>query len=288
MREAAAAAPVGVREADGRGSVTVELHIGQAVPWRAAPTGIAQISDLRRRNVELCYLAVGHRRARIRRAIVPASRVASLLRREPLLFACHNLYGRGVIPRRRTYEIPPPPPLKRRGRDEGVFVRTNTPTPKDLLCGMRTCRKTTLNRLYRPSLCEALEPRQLMSATVWQSSGASDENYAPIWPPERSEVRDIIVDLPDSTTLTDSMLSLGLANGDGSGANDGSANTDISSTVLGTPVLESGEGYKWKVPIVASTTYSDGTGSLKNGIYHLTVTDGSDVTAPDSGGCRAT
>ncbi len=130
--------------------------------------------------------------------------------------------------------------------------------------------------LNRASLVELLEPRQLMSATVWQSSGASDENYAPIWPPERSEVRDLIVNLPDSTTLTDSMLSLGLANGDGSGANDGSANTDISSTVLGTPVLQS--GYKWRVPITASTTYSDATGSLKNGIYHLTVTDGSDVT----------
>ncbi len=138
---------------------------------------------------------------------------------------------------------------------------------------MRTKSNRSLNRAC---LCEQLESRKLMSATVWQSSGASDENYAPIWPPERSEVRDLIVNLPDSTTLTDSMLSLGLANGDGSGANDGSANTDISSTVLGTPVLQS--GYKWRVPITASTTYSDATGSLKNGLYHLTVTDGSDVT----------
>ncbi len=126
--------------------------------------------------------------------------------------------------------------------------------------------------LNRASICEQLEARQLYSITAYPTDGSSASVQT-----QRSEAREIIVTLDTSDTLTTSDLTIKLANGDGSGANDGSSSTDISSTVLGTPTHVSGD--EWSVPFVGSTTYTNSNSmpSLKNGIYNLAVTDGSDT-----------
>jgi len=88
---------------------TITLHLGQAVPWRAAPAGIAQISELRRKRVEICYLQLCRKGPRIRRVVLPVSAIDRLIRDFPLLFPNDNLYRRGIVPRQKTYVLPPPP-----------------------------------------------------------------------------------------------------------------------------------------------------------------------------------
>jgi hypothetical protein len=81
---------------------TVTLSIGQAIPWPKAPGGIAQVCELRRRNVRIIYLT---HRGRPRFRILPAVNVARLMRAMPLMFELHNPFDRGVRPQSKTYGV---------------------------------------------------------------------------------------------------------------------------------------------------------------------------------------
>ncbi len=76
---------------------TMTFTTGQAVPWRHAPGGIAQIEDLLRRRVRLFYRC---KNGRIRRPLVRASEL-----KDELLFRLHNPFDRGVMPRSKTYRM---------------------------------------------------------------------------------------------------------------------------------------------------------------------------------------
>ena len=54
---------------------TVTFSIGQVVPWPPAPLGFAQVSDLYRTKVQLCY---PFKNGRVARPVVRASRLAAL------------------------------------------------------------------------------------------------------------------------------------------------------------------------------------------------------------------
>ena len=96
----------------------------------------------------------------------------------------------------------------------------------------------------------------------------------------------IAVVFSEPVNLTAGAFSLALINNYGSGANDGSPNTDVSA-VLGTPTNPSGDGITWIIPIIqngASTTHSYNlangtTASLQDGIYQLGVNAASVTTA---------
>jgi hypothetical protein len=99
---------------------------------------------------------------------------------------------------------------------------------------------------------------------------------------QRSEVRELVVTLATPGTLTTSQLSLEQMNSGGSGLNDGSNPTALAG-ILGTAANPSGDGVTWVVPIVANTaiggaTYSDGTGSLSDGIYTLNIANATGTT----------
>jgi hypothetical protein len=82
---------------------SITLHVGQAVPWPAAPDGVGQIEYLHRRRVSLRYL----RRGRLCRARPRAAELARLLDEQPLLIVQDNWLGRGGVPRRKTFEFQP-------------------------------------------------------------------------------------------------------------------------------------------------------------------------------------
>lgn len=92
---------------------------------------------------------------------------------------------------------------------------------------------------------------------------------------QRSEVRQLTLNFSKPVTLGSGALTLDQLNSGGSGANDGSAPSDATSA-LGQPTTSDG-GMTWVVPIVANTPFSDATGSLKDGIYSVTV-HGAQVT----------
>ena len=112
---------------------------------------------------------------------------------------------------------------------------------------------------------------------------------------QRSLVTKFAVVFSEPVALSAGAFSLGLVNSFGSGANNGSADTNASS-VLGTPVNPSGDGTTWVVPVVQSGTsitysYSLGTAggggaSLQEGVYRLSVT-ASAVTAAAGGSAMA-
>ena len=88
------------KEAEGKPSAaTLTLSVGQAVPWPPAPLGIAQVADLRRSRVRLCYPS---KNGRMR---YPVVRVADLAKHGALLFDLSNPFNRGVLPRSRTFPI---------------------------------------------------------------------------------------------------------------------------------------------------------------------------------------
>ncbi|MGB7158153.1 MAG: hypothetical protein WBD40_08815 [Tepidisphaeraceae bacterium] len=90
----------------------IKFQVGQAVPWPAAPMGIAQVEELRRTTVRLCYPC---KTGRVRHPIVRADKLARLGR---LLLKLDNPFSRGVIQREKIFKLPPPPPLSDGGVDE--------------------------------------------------------------------------------------------------------------------------------------------------------------------------
>ena len=86
---------------------------------------------------------------------------------------------------------------------------------------------------------------------------------------QRSEVRQIKLTFDHAVTLSAGAVTISLLNTGGSGTNDNSAPTD-ASVALGTPVSTDG-GITWTIPVLANTTFSDATSSLKDGIYTVTV-----------------
>ncbi|HZL34542.1 MAG TPA: dockerin type I domain-containing protein [Tepidisphaeraceae bacterium] len=89
---------------------------------------------------------------------------------------------------------------------------------------------------------------------------------------QRSEVRQITLNFNKPVTLDSGAVTLSQLNTGGSGANDNSPPSDATSA-LGTPTSDDG-GMTWVIPILPNTAYSDATGSLKDGIYGLTVHGG--------------
>jgi hypothetical protein len=82
---------------------------------------------------------------------------------------------------------------------------------------------------------------------------------------QRSEVRDISLKFDHAVTLGAGAITLvSYAGNDTTGAQ-----TDASAA-LGTPTTTDG-GLTWTIPVLANTAFSDATGSLKDGIYTVTV-----------------
>lgn len=84
---------------------SITFSIGQVVPWPAAPMGFAQVADLRRTKVQLCY---PFKNGRIARPTVTADALAKLQDCAPLMFALHNPFNRGVIHRQKIFQLTPP------------------------------------------------------------------------------------------------------------------------------------------------------------------------------------
>jgi fibronectin type 3 domain-containing protein len=88
---------------------------------------------------------------------------------------------------------------------------------------------------------------------------------------QRSEVRGITLKFDQAITLGAGAVTLGAYSG-----NDTTGTLADGSAALGTPTTTDG-GLTWTIPILNSTAFSDATGSLKDGIYKLTV-DPSKIT----------
>lgn len=76
---------------------TVTFTTGQGVPWKASPTGVAQVEFLHRRLVTIGYRRFGRwrrRRVRPERLLV-----------EPMLFPVQNPWYRGLVVRSKTFEL---------------------------------------------------------------------------------------------------------------------------------------------------------------------------------------
>ena len=86
---------------------------------------------------------------------------------------------------------------------------------------------------------------------------------------QRSVVRSLTFSFSNPVTLSAGAITLARLNTGGSGANDGSAPTNASAA-LGAPTSSDG-GLTWVVPILHSTTFSDASASLTDGIYTATV-----------------
>ncbi len=80
------------------GSSRLLITVGQAVPWRPSPCGFAQICELRRTRVRLCYPC---KNGRTRFALVRARDVAS----QQLLFEMANPFNRGQIIRQKSFKV---------------------------------------------------------------------------------------------------------------------------------------------------------------------------------------
>ena len=83
---------------------TITIRIGQVVPWPSAPMGFAQVSDLRRKKVEICY---PFKNGRIARPIVRVAELAMLMHREQVQqpFPFHNPFHRALRPKSKAYEV---------------------------------------------------------------------------------------------------------------------------------------------------------------------------------------
>jgi hypothetical protein len=84
-------------------NASVTFAIGQTVPWPHASGGIAQVEDLLRKNVGVLWL---DEKGRVRRERVNAGRLADYANRNPLLLKLEpNPYGRGIVLRRKTFNV---------------------------------------------------------------------------------------------------------------------------------------------------------------------------------------
>ena len=103
-----------------------------------------------------------------------------------------------------------------------------------------------------------IAPAQLLSATIGDGTA------------QRSEVRKVTLQFNQPVTLGSGAVTLSLLNTGRSGANDGSAPTDVSAA-LATPATTDG-GLTWTYTFQTSdSAVVDSTSSLKDGIYTLTV-----------------
>ena len=64
--------------------------------------GFAQVSDLRRKKVEICY---PFKNGRIARPIVRVRELHQLMHRGQMAFAFHNPFQRSCPPRSREYDV---------------------------------------------------------------------------------------------------------------------------------------------------------------------------------------
>jgi hypothetical protein len=82
---------------------------------------------------------------------------------------------------------------------------------------------------------------------------------------QRSEVRDVSLKFSHAVTLAAGAVTLGSYSG-----NDTTGALADASAALGTPTTSDG-GITWTLPIIANTAFSDPTGSLKDGIFKVTL-----------------
>jgi hypothetical protein len=82
---------------------TLELYVGQSVPWAAAPGGVAQVAELLRTRVRLFYPT---KRGRPRGVTVRVAALALAMERQPLLIEQRNPFRRGIVRvRRKTFHL---------------------------------------------------------------------------------------------------------------------------------------------------------------------------------------
>jgi hypothetical protein len=77
------------------------LRLGQAVSWPHSPSGIAQVDELGRSRVRICYRTA---RGKLRFARVAAGKLAA---QQPLLFDLHNPLNRADRRKLKTFEVRP-------------------------------------------------------------------------------------------------------------------------------------------------------------------------------------
>ena len=117
-------------------------------------------------------------------------------------------------------------------------------------------------------------PPAVIGAVALSDSAAVTANQT-----QRSEIRNLTVTFSTPVTLGSNPFTL-------QRLHSGSAATDVTAA-LGTPVPVPGSnGTQWSVPILASTAFSDSTGSLNDGAYALTINAGA-VTAGNVAGGTA-
>lgn len=83
--------------------MTLTLRAGQTVHWKPASLGWAQIIELRRTRVRLCYLT---RKGRLRFALVPARALKELVNTLPIF----NPLNRAIPQKKeKAFEVATPP-----------------------------------------------------------------------------------------------------------------------------------------------------------------------------------
>lgn len=65
----------------------ITISVGQAVAWRHSPNGIAQVEELLRKRVRICYRT---KKGTFRHPVIHAAQAVS----EQLLFNLHNPFDR--------------------------------------------------------------------------------------------------------------------------------------------------------------------------------------------------
>lgn len=81
----------------------ITFYVGQPVPWHQSPSGIAQVEDLLRSNVQLLWVDDA---GRLRRRRVNVGKVNDYAERNPfLIFVPDNPYNRGIVRLEKTFEL---------------------------------------------------------------------------------------------------------------------------------------------------------------------------------------
>jgi hypothetical protein len=81
----------------------ISITLGQAIHWAPAASAVAQVVELRRRKVRICYPC---KNGRLRFPVVSVDRVAKSIETTPLLPVMHNPFGRAIRRQQiRTFEI---------------------------------------------------------------------------------------------------------------------------------------------------------------------------------------
>jgi len=180
------------RKQDPKGSKarmpTITLHLGQAVPWRAAPAGIAQIFRAAPQSAWRSAPPALPQRAGIRRVVLPVSAIDRLIRDFPLLSPT-TTFTAGNRSRQKTYVSPPPV-------QAGAWQKT---------------------LLSRNDLCEIVRTvrcaRRWMSRTLYNATNLPDRRVERSAQTQRSEIKELVIVLGTADSGFDSAdITIAVAN----------------------------------------------------------------------------